>query len=345
MTWCRTSSSTACRSLGVLLVLLVALQIARPTSGMKINVTPAVFFGFFAFGMVFVGMLGNLIYAIDDARRAGHRVRGGLAGLHRLRGRPRRHGGARALGAEALGQRSLRQGGDPARVRSASPPPSSPRSRSTSPACSTSRPGVAYDDDDLQIWNILSLVGHGLMAHHRAGVRRIDAELTARTPRRRQSATIRGRARPSSGPPRRRPRATTSSTCRSSTPPNRCSICEPALRPRPTGATPDVRPARRSATSPPTTGARRRGARRDGGCHDDRQHARRVGAATSRRHRPRGVVAARRRHDPRGSDQRHVDGLHRHLHLRPVGGRTAPSTTTVATRSSRSAARSWSPCS
>ncbi len=53
--------------IGVLLVLLVALQIARPTEGMKLKVTPAVFFAFFGYGMVFVGMLGNMLYAIDDA--------------------------------------------------------------------------------------------------------------------------------------------------------------------------------------------------------------------------------------------------------------------------------------
>ncbi len=149
--------------LGVLLVLLVALQIARPTEGMKIKVAPAVFFGFFAFGMVFVGMLGNMLYAIDDAGVQGtvfeeaslvYVVYGAALGamgalVHwapKLWGRKLHSTGAIALA--FLGVAATILATFPLYIAGLLDQPA----------------GVAYDDSDLEIWNILSLVGHGLMA-------------------------------------------------------------------------------------------------------------------------------------------------------------------------------------
>jgi len=52
--------------LGMLLVLLVVLQTARPGEGTRFAFSPAILFAFFGFGMVLVGMLGNLLHAADD---------------------------------------------------------------------------------------------------------------------------------------------------------------------------------------------------------------------------------------------------------------------------------------
>ena len=148
---------------GVLLVLLVALQIARPTSGMRINVTPAVFFGFFGFGMVFVGMLGNLVYAIDDAGVQGT-VFEEAALVYIVYGA--------ALGAMgALVHWAPKLWGNEVSAKAAIPLAFAGVAATilaTFPlyiAGLLDQPaGVAYDDDDLQIWNILSFAGHGLMA-------------------------------------------------------------------------------------------------------------------------------------------------------------------------------------
>ena len=149
--------------LGALLLLLVALQIARPTSGMKVKITPAVFFAFFGYGMVFVGMLGNLMYAIDDAGVQGtvfeeaslvYIVYGAALGAMGalVHWAPKLWG--REISAKAaiplafLGVTATILATFPLYIAGLLGQPA----------------GVAYDDDDLQIWNILSLVGHGLMA-------------------------------------------------------------------------------------------------------------------------------------------------------------------------------------
>jgi heme/copper-type cytochrome/quinol oxidase subunit 1 len=148
--------------LGTLLILLVALQIARPTEGMKLKVSPAVFFAFFGFGMVFVGMLGNLLYAIDDAGVQGtvfeeaslvYIVYGAVLGamgalVHwapKLWGRKLHSGGATILAFAGVAATILAT--FPLYIAGLLDQPA----------------GVAYDDSDLEIWNILSLVGHGLM--------------------------------------------------------------------------------------------------------------------------------------------------------------------------------------
>jgi heme/copper-type cytochrome/quinol oxidase subunit 1 len=148
--------------LGALLVLLVALQIARPTAGMKVNVSPAVFFAFFGFGMVLVGMLGNLIHAIDEVAVQGtvfeeaslvYVAYGAALGamgaiVHwapKLWGRT----------VNALAATVLAFAGVAATVLAAFP--------LYLAGLLDQGAGVFYDDSDLRIWNILSLVGHGLM--------------------------------------------------------------------------------------------------------------------------------------------------------------------------------------
>lgn len=149
--------------LGMLLVLLVALQIARPTEGMKVRITPALFFAFFSFGMIFVGMLGNLIHAIDDLGAQGTVFEeasfvyiaygvalGAMAAIvhwapklwgRQLTGRFTIPIAFLAVGATILATFPLFIAG-----------------LLDQPA------GVAYDDSDLQLYNVLSLIGHGLMA-------------------------------------------------------------------------------------------------------------------------------------------------------------------------------------
>jgi heme/copper-type cytochrome/quinol oxidase subunit 1 len=149
--------------IGMLLVLAVALQVARPGAGSGVRVTPAVFFAFFGFGMVFVGMLGNLLYAIDDAAVQGtvfeegslvYVVYGGAIGAM----------GAIVHWAPKLWGRTLPSGpvtglalvGTAATVLAAFP--------LYVAGLLDQVAGVMYDDSSLQTWNIINVVGHGLMA-------------------------------------------------------------------------------------------------------------------------------------------------------------------------------------
>jgi len=52
--------------LGMVLIMIVGLVIARPQRGMQVNVTAGFIFSFFGFGMILSGMLGTVLYAIDD---------------------------------------------------------------------------------------------------------------------------------------------------------------------------------------------------------------------------------------------------------------------------------------
>jgi heme/copper-type cytochrome/quinol oxidase subunit 1 len=149
--------------LGALIVLLVALQIARPTAGMKVNVTPAVFYGFFGFGMVLVGMLGNLIHAIDDVALQGTVFEeatlvyigygAALGAMGALVHWAPKLWGSTVPAAPAI---ALAFGGVAATVLAAFP--------LYIAGLLDQGAGVFYDNSDLQIWNILSLIGHGLMA-------------------------------------------------------------------------------------------------------------------------------------------------------------------------------------
>jgi heme/copper-type cytochrome/quinol oxidase subunit 1 len=149
--------------IGMLLVLAVALQIARPGAGTRINVTPAVFFAFFGFGMVFVGMLGNLLYAIDDAAVQGTVFEEGSL-LYVVYGAAIGAMGALVHWAPKLWGRTLPAG-----------PATGIALVATAATILASFPlyvaglldqpaGVAYEDDSLQVWNIIGLAGHGVMA-------------------------------------------------------------------------------------------------------------------------------------------------------------------------------------
>jgi heme/copper-type cytochrome/quinol oxidase subunit 1 len=52
--------------LGLTIVLLMTLLLAKPVKGARPNVTPALAFGFLGLGMVMVGMIGTALFAIDD---------------------------------------------------------------------------------------------------------------------------------------------------------------------------------------------------------------------------------------------------------------------------------------
>ena len=52
--------------LGLTIVLLMTLFLARPVKGAKPTVTPALAFGFLGLGMIMVGMIGTALHAIDD---------------------------------------------------------------------------------------------------------------------------------------------------------------------------------------------------------------------------------------------------------------------------------------
>ncbi len=52
--------------LGVAIVMLMTLTLARPAKGVRPNVTPALAFGFAGVGMVLIGMLGNLLLVFDE---------------------------------------------------------------------------------------------------------------------------------------------------------------------------------------------------------------------------------------------------------------------------------------
>jgi cytochrome o ubiquinol oxidase subunit 1 len=144
-------------------VLLVALQIARPVEGMKVRMSPAVLFAFFGFGMVFVGMCGNLVHAIDEVGLQGTvfeeatlvcvaygAALGAMGAI--VHWAPKLWGrvipSTKAVPLALAGVAATVLATFPLFIAGFLDQPS----------------GLAYPDDDLRIWNILSLVGHGLMA-------------------------------------------------------------------------------------------------------------------------------------------------------------------------------------
>jgi heme/copper-type cytochrome/quinol oxidase subunit 1 len=147
---------------GVLLVLLVVLQTARPGEGTRFNYSPAVLFALFGFGMILVGMLGNILHAADDLDLQGtvfdeaallYVVYGAVlatmgAVIHWA---PKLWGGkfsSAVSGLALLGLAGTILAAFPLYIAGFLDQPA----------------GIAYDDDDLLIWNVISLVGHGLMA-------------------------------------------------------------------------------------------------------------------------------------------------------------------------------------
>jgi heme/copper-type cytochrome/quinol oxidase subunit 1 len=149
--------------LGMLLVLMVVLQTARPGEGTRFKFSPAILFAFFGFSMVLVGMLGNLLHAADDLDLQGtvfeeatliYVVYGGVlaamgATIHWA---PKLWGatldGGKALPLALLGVTATILAAFPMYIAGFLDQPA----------------GLSYLDDDLVIWNVIALVGHALMA-------------------------------------------------------------------------------------------------------------------------------------------------------------------------------------
>jgi heme/copper-type cytochrome/quinol oxidase subunit 1 len=149
--------------LGILLVLLVVLQTARPAQGTRFRFSPAIVFAFFGFGMILVAMLGNLLHAADDLALQGtvfeeatvvYVVYGAvLAAMGAVvHWAPKLWGGtldsAKASPLALLGLAGTILAAFPLYIAGFLDQPA----------------GLAYTDDDLVIWNLISLVGHSLMA-------------------------------------------------------------------------------------------------------------------------------------------------------------------------------------
>ena len=149
--------------LGMLLVLLVVLQTARPGEEGRFHFSPAVLFAFFGFGMILVGMLGNILHAADDLALQGtvfeeatlvYVVYGAVlasmgAVVHWV---PKLWGAtidsAKVLPLALLGVTGTILAAFPMYIAGFLDQPA----------------GVSYLDDDLVLWNIVALVGHALMA-------------------------------------------------------------------------------------------------------------------------------------------------------------------------------------
>jgi cytochrome o ubiquinol oxidase subunit 1 len=149
--------------LGMLLVLMVVLQTARPGEGTRFKFSPAILFAFFGFCMVLVGMLGNLLYAADDLDLQGtvfeeatliYVVYGGVlaamgATIHWA---PKLWGATidagKVLPLALLGLTGTILAAFPMYIAGFLNQPA----------------GLSYLDDDLVIWNVIALVGHAFMA-------------------------------------------------------------------------------------------------------------------------------------------------------------------------------------
>jgi heme/copper-type cytochrome/quinol oxidase subunit 1 len=148
---------------GVLLVLLVVLQTARPGEGTRFNFAPSILFALFGFGMILVGMLGNILHAADDLDLQGtvfdeaalvYVVYGAVLAMMGavIHWAPKLWGGKLASSSAAplalLGLAATILAAFPLYIAGFLDQPA----------------GIAYDDDDLMLWNLISLVGHALMA-------------------------------------------------------------------------------------------------------------------------------------------------------------------------------------
>jgi len=149
--------------LGMLLVLLVVLQTARPGDGSRFKFSPAALFAFFGFGMILVGMLGNMLHAADDLGLQGtvfeeatlvYVVYGAVlaamgATIHWA---PKLWGAkidtGKVLPLALLGLTGTILAAFPMYIAGFLDQPA----------------GVSYVDDDLAIWNIIALVGHAFMS-------------------------------------------------------------------------------------------------------------------------------------------------------------------------------------
>ncbi|HSP29045.1 MAG TPA: cbb3-type cytochrome c oxidase subunit I, partial [Ilumatobacteraceae bacterium] len=149
--------------LGVLLVLAVVLQTARPGEGTRFRFAPAILFAFLGFGMILVGMLGNILHAADDLALQGtvfeeatliYIVYGAALALMGavLHWAPKLWGSTLNAGKVTplalLGVTGTILAAFPMYIAGFLDQPA----------------GVSYLDDDLVLWNIIALVGHVLMA-------------------------------------------------------------------------------------------------------------------------------------------------------------------------------------
>jgi heme/copper-type cytochrome/quinol oxidase subunit 1 len=149
--------------LGVLLVLAVVLQTARPGEGSRFNYSPAIVFAFLGFGMILVGMLGNILHAADDLDLQGtvfeeatliYIVYGSVLALMGavIHWAPKLWGSAihagRVVPLGLLGVTGTILAAFPMYIAGFLDQPA----------------GVSYLDDDLVLWNVIALVGHALMA-------------------------------------------------------------------------------------------------------------------------------------------------------------------------------------
>jgi heme/copper-type cytochrome/quinol oxidase subunit 1 len=149
--------------LGVLLVLAVVLQTARPGEGNRFNYSPAIVFAFLGFGMILVGMLGNILHAADDLDLQGtvfeeatliYIVYGSVLALMGavVHWAPKLWGSAihagRVVPLALLGVTGTILAAFPMYIAGFLDQPA----------------GVSYLDDDLVLWNVIALVGHALMA-------------------------------------------------------------------------------------------------------------------------------------------------------------------------------------
>jgi len=141
----------------------MALALIKPQKGIRPNITGALPFALFGVGMIAVGMAGTVIYAIDDLALQGTVFEEAVliyvvygAALAIMGGvvwwAPKLWGfapaTAKVVPLALLGVLAIVLAAFPHFIAGFLDQPAGP----------------VYDDDDLAIWNILVLVGHGLMA-------------------------------------------------------------------------------------------------------------------------------------------------------------------------------------
>ena len=149
--------------LGMFVVLLMALVLIKPEKGVRPNITGALPFALFGTGMIAVGMAGTVLYAIDDLALQGTVFEEGIlvyvvygAALAIMGGvvwwAPKLWGfapaTAKVVPIALLGVLAIVLATFPQYIAGFLDQPA----------------GWVYTNDDLSIWNILVLVGHGLMA-------------------------------------------------------------------------------------------------------------------------------------------------------------------------------------
>jgi heme/copper-type cytochrome/quinol oxidase subunit 1 len=148
--------------LGMVVVLLMGLLLAKPQKGVRPNLTPALPFAFFGYGMVLVGMLGTVVWAIDDLALQGtvfeeaslvYVVYGAVLGVMGavVIWAPKLGGIAldarKVIPIALLGVLAIVLASFPHYIAGYLDQPA----------------GAIYDNDDLAAWNIVVLVGHALM--------------------------------------------------------------------------------------------------------------------------------------------------------------------------------------